>query len=52
MTEKIRTDKMKTIKQKYNTIEVRIVDIDAYCEPNSGASVNIMDEYQWKAKRR
>ena len=37
---------MKTTKQKYyNTIEVRIVDIDTYYEPNSGSSANIIDEY-------
>lgn len=53
MTDKIRKHKIKNIKQKYhNTIEVRIRDIDAYCESDSGASTNIMDEYQFKAIKR
>ena len=30
---------------------IRIGDIDAYVEPDSGASANIMDEYQFKALR-
>ena len=53
MTDKIRIHKIKIIKQKYyNTIEVRIGDIDAYCDPDSGTSANIMDEYQFKALKR
>ena len=28
---------------------IRIGDIDAHVEPDSGASVNIMDEYQFRA---
>ena len=35
-----------------NTIEVKIGDIDAFCEPDSGASANIMFEYQFKAPKR
>ena len=42
-----------TIKQKhYNTIEVRIGDIDAFCELDSGASANFTDEYQFKGLKR
>ena len=53
MTDKIEIHKIKTIKQKlYNTIEVRIGDTDAFCEPDNGASANIMDEYQFKALKR
>ena len=53
MTDKIKIHKIKNIKQKhYNTIEVRIGDIDAFCEPDGGASANIMDEYQFKALKR
>ena len=53
MTGKIRIHKIKTIKQKYyNTIVVRIGDIDAHCEPDSEASANIMDEYQFKARKK
>ena len=53
MTDRIRIHKIKTIKQKYyNTIKVRIGDIDANYEPASGASANIMDEYQFKALKR
>ena len=52
MTDKIRIHKIKTIKQKYyNTIEIRIRDIDTYCEPSSGASANIMDEYQFTKEK-
>ena len=53
MIDKIRTHKIKTIKQKYyNTIEVRIEDISAYHEPDSGTSANIMNEYQFKSLKR
>ena len=53
MIDKIRIHKIKTIKQKYyNTIEIRIEDIDVYCEPDSGASANILDEYQFNALKR
>ena len=45
-----RIHKIKTITQKYyNKIEVRIEDIDAYCEPDRETSANIMEEYQFKA---
>ena len=30
-------------------VMVRLGDIDAHVEPGSGASVNLMDEYQFKA---
>ena len=32
-----------------DTVLIRIGDIDAYVEPDSGASANVMDEYQFKA---
>ena len=31
------------------TVLIRIGDIDAFVEPDSGASANVMDEYQFKA---
>ena len=34
-----------------DTVMIRIGDIDAHVEPDSGASANIMDEYQFKALR-
>ena len=49
---KFRIHKIKAIKQKYNTIEVRIGNIDTYCEPDSRASANIMGRYQFKAPKR
>ena len=32
-----------------NTVLIKIGDMDAHVEPDSGASANIMDEYQFKA---
>ena len=32
-----------------DTVLIRIGDIDAFVEPDSGASANVMDEYQFKA---
>ena len=32
-----------------DTVSIRIGDIDANVEPDSGASANIMDEYQFRA---
>ena len=32
-----------------DTVLIRIGDIDAFVEPESGASANVMDEYQFKA---
>ena len=32
-----------------NTVRLRIADLDANVEPDNGASVNIMDEYQFRA---
>ena len=32
-----------------DTVLIRIGDIDAFVEPGSGASANVMDEYQFKA---
>ena len=32
-----------------DTVLIRIGDIDAFVEPHSGASTNVMDEYQFKA---
>lgn len=32
-----------------DTVLIRIGDIDAFVEPDSGASTNVMDEYQVKA---
>ena len=32
-----------------DTVLIRIGDIDAFVEPHSGASANVMDEYQFKA---
>ena len=34
-----------------DTIPIRIGDIDSWVEPDSGASANVMDEYQFKALR-
>ena len=34
-----------------DTVLIRIGDIDAFVEPDSGASANVMDEYQFKALR-
>ena len=34
---------------KTNTVRLRIADLDANVEPDSGASINIMDEYQFRA---
>ena len=36
----------------YNTKEVRIGDIDAFCEQDSGVSAYTMDEYQFNALKR
>ena len=33
----------------YRTVMVRLNDVDALMEPDSGADVNIMDEHQFKA---
>ena len=53
MTDEIKIHKIKTIKQKhYNIKEVRIGHIDPFCEPDTGVSANIMDEYQFKALKR
>ena len=53
MTNEIKIHKIKTIKQKhYNTIEIRIGEIDAFYGPDSEVSANIMDEYQFKALKR
>ncbi len=53
MTDMIWRYKIKIIKQKhYNSIEVRIGDIDIYCKPDSGATANIRDEYQFKTLKR
>ena len=53
LTDKIKIHRIKTITQKhYNTIEVRIGDIDPICEPDSEASANVMDKYQFKALKR
>ena len=35
-----------------DTVLIRIGDIDAFVEPDTGASVNVMDEYQFKALKR
>ena len=35
--------------QNQETVLIRIGDIDAFVEPDSGASANVMDEYQFKA---
>ena len=35
--------------QSQDTVLIRIGDIDAFVEPDSGASANVMDEYQFKA---
>ena len=42
---------MKKIRSGPNqdTVLIRIGDIDAFVEPDSGASANVMDEYQFKA---
>ena len=42
---------MKKIRSGPNqdTVLIRIRDIDAFVEPDSGASANVMDEYQFKA---
>ena len=32
-----------------DAVLIRIGDIDAFIEPDSGASANVMDEYQYKA---
>ena len=42
---------MKKIRSGLNqdTVLIRIGDIDAFVEPDSGASANVMDEYQFKA---
>ena len=32
-----------------DTVLIRMGDIDAFVEPDSGVSVNVMDEYQFKA---
>ena len=34
-----------------DTVLIQIGDIDAFVEPGSGASANVMDEYQFKALR-
>ena len=34
---------------KTNTVRLRIADLDADVEPDSGDSINIMDEYQFRA---
>ena len=34
---------------KTNTVRIRMADLDADVEPDSGASANIMDEYQFRA---
>ena len=34
-----------------DTVLIRIGDIDAFVEPDSGASANVMDEYQFKARK-
>ncbi|PFX14103.1 Retrovirus-related Pol polyprotein [Stylophora pistillata] len=34
---------------KTNTVRLRIADLDADLDPDSGASINIMDEYQFRA---
>ena len=56
MTEKIKIPKRRLrytkLKLYYNIIKVRIGDIDTYCEPDSEASVNIVDKYQSKALKR
>ena len=41
---------MKKIRSGPNqdTVPMRIGDIDAFVEPDSGASANVMDEYQFK----
>jgi hypothetical protein len=33
-------------------VQVRINNVDAWCEPDSGATANIMDEYQFRALRK
>ena len=48
----IKIHKIKTIKKCNNIVEIRIGDVDTYCEPDSGASANVMDEYQFKALKR
>ena len=35
-----------------DTVLIRIGDIDAFVEPDSGASANVMDEYQFKALKQ
>ena len=35
-----------------NTVEILISDVRAKCEPDSGASANIMNEYQYRALRK
>ena len=35
-----------------DTVLIRIGDMDAHVEPDSGASANIMDEYQFRALKR
>ncbi|PFX12683.1 hypothetical protein AWC38_SpisGene23317 [Stylophora pistillata] len=43
---KIRTD------LDQDTVLIRIRDIDAFVEPDSGASANVMDKYRFKALKR
>ena len=44
-----RVERIKT--QQQGTVPIRMNDVDTFCEPDSGASANIMDEYQFKALR-
>ena len=39
-------------REPQNTVEILISDVRAKCEPDSGASANIMDEYQYRALRK
>ena len=39
-------------REPQNTVEILISDVRAKCEPDSGASANNMDEYQYRALRK
>ena len=39
-------------REPQNTVEILISDVRAKCEPDSGASANIMDAYQYRALRK
>ena len=41
----------KKVKQKEKTIEIQINDVRVRAEPDTGADVNIMDKYQFRALR-